>query len=215
MADLPDDWEERDLRAWFEQTGLPPIPRHLQFDWSHGESRQVPPAPARGRLWTGVAALVGALIVVGVYLHGVGERHPPSAVDASLARAAKAVSFAPEIPRSVPPGFALAAVGVDRPPEGLPNAKKLTTLILTYRSSKTFFTLSETAVTVSIAGARQDTVVLGRPLYVSSRVTHGVTILAATVRIDGVSYSVTSPGSLTLSEVEQVLETLHSERVGV
>lgn len=77
MADLPDDWEERDLRAWFEHSGLPPIPRHLQFGWSHGESRQVPPAPARGRLWTGVAALVGALIVVGVYLHGVGERHPP------------------------------------------------------------------------------------------------------------------------------------------
>ena len=214
MADLPDDWEERDLRAWFEQSGLLPIPRHLQFDWSHGESRQVPPAPARGRLWTGVAALVGALIVVGVYLHGVGERHPPSAVDASLAQAAKAVSFAPEIPRSVPSGFELAAVGVDRPPEGLPNAKKLTTLILTHRSPKTF-TLSETAVTVSIVGARQDTVVLGRPLYVSSRVTHGVKILAATVRIDGVSYTATSPGSLTLSEVEQVLEILHSERVGV
>lgn len=50
MADLPDDWEERDLRAWFEHSGLPPIPRHLQFGWSHGESRQVPPAPARGRL---------------------------------------------------------------------------------------------------------------------------------------------------------------------
>jgi hypothetical protein len=139
----------------------------------------------------------------------VVTRHPHK--ELTLAQASHFVSFQPQIPNWLPTGFTLTQVQVEPPPYQTPAAKKVTMLTLKFTSPQgTMFLLTETALRVQVGGAHRVSTVDGHAIWLQTEVRNGLTIVSGTVRVHGVSYTLTAPGTLSASAATRLLASLAS-----
>lgn len=127
------------------------------------------------------------------------------------ATVAKKLPFTARLPSSLPAGYRLSSTKAIPPPGQVPNTKKLTVLDLTYSGPGGTFDLQEALLSTSLAGAKRGPVVQGHPLFFSQSDNNGVAVVSATIRAHGVSYTLTAPGSLTLSQTEDLLRQIVSQ----
>jgi hypothetical protein len=130
------------------------------------------------------------------------------ATNPALNRVAKDVSFTPVLPSVLPAGYAFQSVQVNRPPTSSPHEKQLTMLVLTFTGHGQRFQLTETAMHVTVSSATAGPLVAGQPMHLAAQVNNGVHVITAEIRLDGVTYILDSPGSLSLAEAERVLASV-------